>query len=136
MYAAFLTIVVLINSIPVDSLPVPMPKIENVSVAYGSEADTIRLDCPEFVTTPKIITRSIKGKVVNATTGAVIAGAKIVEAKTKNVTKSDAEGNFALTITDGSFIVISSQGYLSKKLKPYGNNYYKIELEDDPTEDF
>lgn len=136
MFSVFLTIVVLINSVRVDSLPNPMPKIENVSVIYGSEADTLRLDCPEFSTAPKIITKDIRGKVVNATTGAAVAGAKLVEAKTKNVTRTDADGNFSITITDGSFIVISAQGYLSKKLKPYGNNYYKIELEDDPTEEF
>lgn len=136
MFSVFLTIVVFINSVRVDSLPNPMPNIENISVAYGGEADTIRLDCPEFNTAPKIITKNIRGKVVNDNTGEAIAGAKIVEAKTTNFTKTDAEGNFSLTITDGSFIVISSKGYLSKKLKPYGNNYYKIELEDDPTEDF
>lgn len=136
MFDALLTIIVFINSVQVDSLPNPMPAIESVSVAHGAVSDTIRLDCPDFVTTPKIVSRTIKGKVVNATTGDIIAGAKVVEAKTKNVTKADVEGNFTLTITDGSFIVISAPGYLAKKLKPYGNNYYKIELEDDPTADF
>ncbi|MDP3392756.1 SusC/RagA family TonB-linked outer membrane protein [Sediminibacterium sp.] len=70
---------------------------------------------------------SIKGRVVDATTGNGIVGATITVIKTKLNTISDEQGNFNLNANVGDQITISSVGYSNKTLT-ISNGFLQIQM--------
>ncbi len=69
------------------------------------------------------------GTVVDASTGESIIGANVVEKGTTNGTITDFDGNFTLTVKDGSVLEISYMGYKSVEMKAAAN--MRVQLGED-----
>ena len=69
------------------------------------------------------------GTVVDASTGESIIGANIIEKGTTNGTITDFDGNFTLTVKDGSVLEISYMGYKSVEMKAAAN--MRVQLGED-----
>lgn len=69
------------------------------------------------------------GTVVDASTGESIIGANVVEKGTTNGTITDFDGNFTLTVQDGSVLEISYMGYKSVEMKAAAN--MRVQLGED-----
>jgi len=70
---------------------------------------------------------SIKGKVVDATTGNSVVGATITVVKTKTSSVTDELGNFSLVANIGDQILVSSVGYSNKTIT-VSNGVLQIQL--------
>ena len=74
-------------------------------------------------------TVTVKGKVVDKA-GAPIAGASVIETGTTNGTFTDGEGNFTLTVREGSTLEAGFLGYISKTSLVTGSSMTFV-LDDD-----
>ena len=70
---------------------------------------------------------SIKGKVVDATTGTAVVGATVTNVKTKLNSVTDSEGGFALVANLGDQVLVSSVGFSNKYVTVAGT-YLQIQL--------
>ncbi len=77
-------------------------------------------------------TRTIKGRVIGDADGEPLIGAAIVEkGSTSNGVVADVNGNFSITISSNSTLVVSYIGYKTQQVKPTSNNVVIKLLEDD-----
>ena len=82
-------------------------------MGFGAMAQTVR------------VTGTVKDAI-----GPVI-GASVIESGTQNGTVTDFEGNFTLSVQQGSSIEISSIGYRTQVLAVTGPNHFDVLLEED-----
>lgn len=76
-------------------------------------------------------TRQIKGSVTEESSGKPLADVSVVEKNTTNGTKTDAQGNFVLTLratTKNSQIVLSYVGYRSETITTDGGSALSVKL--------
>lgn len=74
--------------------------------------------------------KQIKGVVLDQA-GETIIGANVVEKGTTNGTVSDVDGNFILTVSDKSILLISYIGYNSRELAVKDKSSFRIVLDED-----
>lgn len=69
--------------------------------------------------------------VVKDANGEAVIGASVVEKGTTNGTMTDMDGNFTLSVKEGSLIVVSSVGYKKVQLATENRSDFNIRLEED-----
>jgi TonB-dependent starch-binding outer membrane protein SusC len=60
---------------------------------------------------------AVSGKVTNSETGEPLAGASVTAVGTKNITSTDANGNFSISVAKGSRIAITYVGMATNSIK-------------------
>ena len=76
---------------------------------------------------PKI-SFTVKGKVTNSA-GAILSGVAVTEKGTANITQTDANGNFSITVTGvNATLVFSSLGFDDKEVKVSGKSMLNVQL--------
>ena len=76
---------------------------------------------------PKI-SFTVKGKVTNSA-GAVLSGVAVTEKGTANITQTDANGNFSITVTGvNATLVFASLGFDDKEVKVSGKSMLNVQL--------
>ncbi len=71
---------------------------------------------------------TVKGKVTDST-GAILSAVSVTEKGTANITQTDTNGNFAITVADaGAILVFSSVGYDTKEIKVSGKSMLHVQL--------
>lgn len=73
--------------------------------------------------------RTLNGTVRDKTTGELLTGVTILEKGTTNGTVSDVNGNFSISITPESVLVISFIGMISQEIKPGRSAILNIDIE-------
>ena len=74
---------------------------------------------------------TIKGVVSSSSDDFPLVGANIVEKGTSNGVISDFDGNYTLTVSQGSIIVVSYQGFKTKELAIGTETIINISLDED-----
>ena len=76
---------------------------------------------------PKI-SFTVKGKVTNSA-GAILSGVAVTEKGTANITQTDANGNFSITVTGvNATLVFASLGFDDKEVKVSGKSMLNVQL--------
>jgi Ca-activated chloride channel family protein len=71
---------------------------------------------------------TVNGKVTDST-GTVLSGAAVTEKGTANITQTDANGNFIITVSDANAVLIfSSLGFDDKEVKVSGKSMLYVQL--------
>jgi aspartate 1-decarboxylase len=71
---------------------------------------------------------SISGRVINEKDGKAIEGATVIVKGSKSGTKTDANGNFTITVNKGDVLVISSVNFAEQQLKVKDNAAVVVRL--------
>lgn len=78
--------------------------------------------------------RVIQGTVVDAATGATLAGVTITDSETKNRTSTGSDGTFEIGITDGSKLTVYHVSYSRQTVDVGSQSELHIQLEEDESE--
>ncbi|HTN06872.1 vWA domain-containing protein [Agriterribacter sp.] len=71
---------------------------------------------------------TVKGKVTDST-GAVLSAVSVTEKATANITQTDTNGNFVITVANaGAILVFSSVGFNTKEIKISGQSMLHVQL--------
>lgn len=101
-------------------------KINDRYILVNKRKDAAPGVMPQPLQTKKAIT----GKITDVQ-GEPVIGVNIVEEGTTNGTVTDIDGNFSLTVEEGTILHISYIGYLAQKINTAGRTVFNIVLQED-----
>lgn len=115
----------------VGSLNSTIDKVNgNVDALYTSEVTDVKLvnETPEIITFDEL-QLEVRGTVTDAETGESLPGVSVVIAGTTIGTSTDIDGNFNLTVPEGSTtLVLSFVGYQTQRIEIGGRNVIDVSL--------
>jgi TonB-dependent starch-binding outer membrane protein SusC len=78
-------------------------------------------------------TRTITGRITDATDNTGLPGVNILERGTSNGTVTDIEGRYSITVAEGSVLVISSVGYITEEVNTGNRSVIDLVISPDVT---